>query len=193
MRTCKVCNQDKKLTDYKKHQGKQRWSETCLECSTTPRCTECQIIFSSASHLKRHKKAVHLNIKEGKCEYCPFTCSIKSNLKLHSCYQEIERQKRCFVVDKTERYYQKILEKYFRGGQKACDLGQADIVNDELLIEIKDWKNYRDALGQILMYSNYFPKRLRMIIYIGNAPPHAQTIKDICAQNDVLAVDVSEL
>jgi hypothetical protein len=86
-----------------------------------------------------------------------------------------------------------MLEKFLKGSQKACLLGQVDIVNDYLLVEIKSWSNYRDALGQIMVYSHYFPDRVKMIIYFGEQPENAAEIKNIAENNGIIALDVSEL
>jgi len=112
---------------------------------------------------------------------------------MHSCYLRIESDKRRHIITKHERYYQKILEIYLGGVQKRCALGIADIVNDHMVVEIKDWKNYRVAMGQMMVYAHYFTDRACMIIYFGDQPSNSDEIKAICLEHNILAIDISEL
>ena len=52
----------------------------------------------------------------------------------------------------------------------ACKAGIADIVSDDLLIEIKNWKYWKQAVGQIMVYSVYFPGRAKRLHLFGVRP-----------------------
>jgi hypothetical protein len=51
------------------------------------------------------------------------------------------------------------LELELGGKHEVCPVGIADIVTKTQLIEIKNWKNWKQAIGQILVYAKYFPGR----------------------------------
>ena len=58
---------------------------------------------------------------------------------------------------------QRKMEKELGGKHEVCPTGVADIITDTELIEIKNWKQWITALGQIFAYKIYFPnKNLRI-------------------------------
>ena len=66
-----------------------------------------------------------------------------------------------------EQEIQKRLELETGGKHGICPAGIADIVSDQQLIEIKCWKLWKHAIGQLLVYKNYFPNRQLRIHLFG--------------------------
>jgi hypothetical protein len=67
---------------------------------------------------------------------------------------------------KKEIYYQKFLEKYFQSSHKVTKYGVTDISTETHHIEIKSWKCYKQALGQLQSY-NYGDKK-KLIVALFN-------------------------
>lgn len=78
----------------------------------------------------------------------------KNKDKLHSqCIQLAEtvetlRQFVDFKEDKQESFFQKYLEKKFNASHTKNKFGTTDIETDDAIIEIKNWKNYKGAVGR---------------------------------------------
>lgn len=50
--------------------------------------------------------------------------------------------------------------------------GKIDILTNTELIEIKEWKRWKEAIGQVLCYGKYYPDCGKRIHFFGNAEPH---------------------
>ena len=57
-------------------------------------------------------------------------------------------------VKKLESYYQEILEKWLNGKRSYLGCGITDITTSEMHVEIKNWKTWKHALGQLLVYKS---------------------------------------
>lgn len=102
------------------------------------------------------------------CNHCDFSCNNKQNLQNHSCY--IRRNERSGKII-NERSVQKRLQLLFKGKSKCVPHGRIDILTHDTIIEIKVWKNWCKAIGQIIYYSQFYPNHKRLIYFFGNAPP----------------------
>lgn len=54
--------------------------------------------------------------------------------------------------EKLEIYYQKFLEKYLNAKHLKLDCGITDITTSEMHVEIKNWRTWKHALGQLVVY-----------------------------------------
>ena len=63
----------------------------------------------------------------------------------------------------------------------SCPYGRVDLLSDDLLVEIKNAVAWKSAVGQLLVYSSYFPNR-RNIIYLFNVPKkfNLYAVKETC-------------
>ena len=60
-----------------KQQGKQPKKSGSLEC------LECHMMFSRIGHLNRHRRAIHQGLRPHQCNFCIYSASTHSNLKMH--------------------------------------------------------------------------------------------------------------
>jgi hypothetical protein len=60
---------------------------------------------------------------------------------------------------RNEQYYQRFLEKKFNVSHQKNIHGITDLSNENTIIEIKEWRNYKSALGQLIAYSHYTDKQ----------------------------------
>lgn len=66
-------------------------------------------------------------------------------------------------------------------------LGDIDLLTDDQIIEIKTFKNWKAALGQLLVYSKFYPNhQKRLYLFDRKIPSKLALIKDACAEYDVL-------
>jgi hypothetical protein len=75
-------------------------------------------------------------------------------LKLENKNNELENRIVELENKRNEIYYQKFLEKQFSASHKRTVFGITDITTEKEHIEIKHWKNYKAALGQLLSYNH---------------------------------------
>jgi hypothetical protein len=47
--------------------------------------------------------------------------------------------------------------------------GKIDILTKTQLIEVKEWKRWKEAIGQVLCYGHYYPNHQKQIHFFGNA------------------------
>jgi hypothetical protein len=67
---------------------------------------------------------------------------------------------------KNEDVYQYILEQHLQGCHKHLSCGFTDITTDTLHAEIKSWKQWKHAMGQILAYGRVDPRNeLHIYLY----------------------------
>ena len=53
------------------------------------------IVFTESGSLKRHKKIIHEEIKNFKCNYCGKTFAVKGDLDKHRAYHENRKEHKC--------------------------------------------------------------------------------------------------
>lgn len=73
---------------------------------------------------------------------------------------EIKEKYKILTEKKYEIYYQRFLEKKLNATHKQTKHGITDITTETEHIEIKHWKNYKNALGQLLSYNFQQNKKL---------------------------------
>lgn len=82
------------------------------------------------------------------------------NKELHNKCNQLEIKYEELVNKKNEIYYQKFLERKLLATHKKTTHGITDITTNNEHIEIKHWKNYKNALGQLLSYNHNDNKSL---------------------------------
>lgn len=73
---------------------------------------------------------------------------------------------------KPEVYYQRILEKHLNGKHKKVDCGITDITTPTMHVEIKEWKKWKEAVGQLLSY-NVCENKPYLRLYLFESYPSA--------------------
>lgn len=94
----------------------------------------------------------------------------KELLELKDNYMQLKnendliKEKLCVLTDKKyEIYYQRFLEKKLNATHKKTKYGITDLTTENQHIEIKHWKNYKNALGQLLSYN--FDENKELYVY----------------------------
>lgn len=68
---------------------------------------------------------------------------------------------------RNEKYYQSFLERTLGASHKVTKYGITDITTEDFHLEIKQWSNYKAALGQILSYNHNDTRRL-IVAFFGS-------------------------
>ena len=98
---------------------------------------------------------------------------------------EIYNQNLCELLvsnnDQTERSIQEQLCKELNAQKEVrTDVGFIDVLSHDKIIEIKEFSQWKSALGQILTYSEYYPDREKVIVLFGDTDIELlDTIKNI--------------
>lgn len=63
------------------------------------------------------------------------------------------------------------------------EIGRIDLLTDEYIFEFKQVKKWKEGLGQLLVYSHYYPDRQRVLCLVGMATEgYLQIVRDHCAR-----------
>jgi hypothetical protein len=113
---------------------------------------------------KSWKPAQDLITKLGEIPYQEGVAIFGENFKnnIHYC------KKNKISVVKPEKDIQQQLNLKLNGLlEVATPVGKIDILTDKLLIEIKKAKDWKAAIGQLLMYGHYYPKHQKLLYLFG--------------------------
>jgi hypothetical protein len=78
-----------------------------------------------------------------------------------------KKGRRTKEVNIEESTIQMIMEKMFDATHAKCKAGIVDVLTSNMIIEIKHWKNWRNAIGQVLSYATCYPKHVPVICLYG--------------------------
>lgn len=76
---------------------------------------------------------------------------------------------------KTEIFYQLLLESVLDGGHKKLSVGVTDITTSDCHAEIKEWKSWKEAVGQLNSYNVVDPKRNLAVYLFGVYSPASKS------------------
>lgn len=60
---------------------------------------------------------------------------------------------------KNENFYQMLVEEYLGGTHKSLECGITDVTTDTCHAEVKEWKSWKEAVGQLTCYNAVDPKQ----------------------------------
>ncbi len=102
------------------------------------------------------------------------------------CYSPVSEPKR----KRSESYYRDKLARSVNGKTEVViPGGRIDILSDSQIIEVKHIRNWKSALGQILVYGSYYPHHQKRIHLFGEKNNSAQVrlIIDQCQKQNIIA------
>jgi hypothetical protein len=110
-------------------------------------------------------------------------------INVQTLQKEIEQLKEIvegFTERRKEQYYQRYLEKLFSATHKKTKHGITDITTNTAIIEIKHWKNYKNALGQLLSYKQSDPTKLLHAYFFGMCTDSLKnSVVELFKQNNI--------
>lgn len=84
---------------------------------------------------------------------------------------DLELRLESLETKRNEIYYQKYLEKRLNTTHKRTDYGITDLSTKDEHIEIKNWRDYKNALGQLLSY-NFKDNKQLCVYFFGTIKDH---------------------
>lgn len=117
-----------------------------------------------------------------------------SDKNLSRFYRALSDIKSTRFVSKESKI-QKILHKKYGGVIEAeTPVGNIDLLTDKFLIEIKNYSEWKHAIGQLIAYS-YCHKTKTKILYLFDVPNKniMETIRDICDEHDIHVREYKEI
>ena len=91
------------------------------------------------------------------------------------------------VYKRSEEYYRCKLHKKLGGVTEVCTpVGRIDILTSTEIIEVKDVKSWKSALGQIEVYSDYYPSHQKRLHLFGTChSSFLELIKQHCEKRSI--------
>lgn len=91
----------------------------------------------------------------------------------------------------AEKKIQKRLAGQLTGSSKevCTPAGRIDILTSEEIIEIKEWQRWKEAIGQVTCYGNYYPSHRKRIHFFGTA--HSDFISLVISHCDRVGIIVT--
>jgi hypothetical protein len=105
--------------------------------------------------------------------------------KLVKRVELLENQVLELQCTKNELYYQKYLEKVFGSTHKKTNHGITDITTNTEHIEIKHWRNYKQALGQLISYNQNDNKQLSAYFFGNVKDELKQKVVTLFVENNI--------
>lgn len=99
---------------------------------------------------------------QNKVEYLE-SQKLESDQRIKQLEESIEELR----AKKHEVYYQRKLEKLLGGNHYKTPAGEIDILTNTTLYEIKSWKGFKHAYGQLKSYAKYVPGKQLALIFFG--------------------------
>jgi hypothetical protein len=189
---CDVCNYSTHhITNFKNHltsKNKCAPSDNPLIVSMIDRyfnkikhnplqCRKCTKIFKYRSSAYNHRKTctVEVSSKDNPpYKFSDIETSVNDlNIKFEKLRTTVEQIEDNVVVlqkketHECEAFYQKLLEKHLDGTHMHIETGITDVSNNILHAEIKHWKNYRLAVGQLLFYNAAEKRDILQVYFFG--------------------------
>ena len=87
-------------------------------------------------------------------------------------FANVQNEDKIYEID-----IQRKLEKEYGYGHQECTRGITDILTPTTIIEIKNWNNWKEALGQLRAYNVDYPDRDMKVHFFGKQPNMNTKIK----------------
>lgn len=88
---------------------------------------------------------------------------------------------------KGESYYRDKLARKLNGKiEISTPVGRIDILTSTEIIEVKSVKGWKQAMGQIIAYGEYYPDRHKRIHLFGEIPNNSSTIEKCCLRQNIV-------
>lgn len=211
--TCKRCGYDTTdVSNFKKHLKRKTICAAIYEdvhvdvllseCSKqsvtkTVACDQCQKGFASKSGLVYHLKVTKCGQKtvnskladlQAKVEKLESKIDDRKSKNSNLVSPEILLELQYYKNRKNENFYQLLLEQYLGGTHKTLPCGITDISTDDCHAEIKEWKSWKEAIGQLTCYNSVDPRPFLAMYMFGKYSDSAKQRSINVAKNCGFAI-----
>lgn len=135
-------------------------------------CEWCGTKFTQSSNKSIHKKTCSARpVLEERAQTQPSNNTHVDNITITLALQrENQRLRNELLKYKTKRnedFYQVIVENWLGGSHETLSVGVTDVTTDTVHAEIKSWKEWKYALGQLTAYQDDCPKEQLHVYLFG--------------------------
>lgn len=157
----------------------------------------CGLGYSHTASLYRHKLSClnaiqlqqRLDAEKVAQKYPANTSSTNStDLNWENTQQKLhklELELMYYKNKKNESFYQLMMESILDATHKTLPMGVTDITTDTKHVEIKDWKCWKEALGQLMYYNTADPKDGLEVYFFGQRPRTAPEVFDVFKKHNI--------
>lgn len=103
----------------------------------------------------------------------------------------LQEQVQELTLTKKEIYYQKLLEKLLGASHQVVKYGTTDITTSTQHIEIKQWKLYKNAIGQLISY-NYGDTKKLIVVFFGECKNNKEKIIELFTSKNIQVWEFTE-
>jgi len=159
-------------------------------------CKYCSRIFSQSSNRSRHQhqcpsKPTDLRSQQAYTKVCDSINDADLKAEIQNLTLQIHKLKMQNLMlqkQKDEEFYQSALAMHFGHGHKTVRSGITDITTPHFHAEIKHWKKWKQAIGQLMVYNENDPRPELRIYLFGrdrntNSKGQHEAIRAICNLN----------
>jgi hypothetical protein len=114
---------------------------------------------------------------------------LSGNLRIERTTALEPQIKRNLSSNQLEKIIQKNLAKTLLDANLEVSTlaGRIDILTDTQLIEVKEWKRWKEAIGQVFCYGKYYPEHEKRIHFFGCASPDfIKLVESHCQEMDIV-------
>lgn len=110
-------------------------------------------------------------------------------------FSQINSQKYLEAIYKIEPSNNELKEKHIQSKLKYKYNGKTevkagsdriDLLTKKYLIEIKDYNNWKHAIGQLIVYSRYYPKKIKCMYLFNVDDNDTLEIQEVCEENNII-------
>ena len=109
---------------------------------------------------------------------------------VHMVNYKLELELQYYKNKKCENFYQLMLENLLKATPKKLPCGITDITTDDTHIEIKDWKNWKEAIGQLMCYNINDPKEYLHVYLFGSSPRNKMNVFDTFRKCNIIPFEI---
>lgn len=157
--------------------------ETAKYNAMTYDCTYCSKKFNSSPNMYRHRKSckkrptnleAKVNDMEKEIQYLKEQLGQRNNVETSNMLalkrenQRLRNELIRYQTKRAEDFYQVIVENWLGGTYCTNAIGITDVTNDTIHAEVKGWKEWKYAMGQLMAYQTEDPKEHLYACMFGN-------------------------
>ncbi len=125
------------------------------------------LIEKTAKKLANDARDQHfcwVKLENGQKEY------VLSRFAVSLVEKELSPSKRKYLAGiETEEYYQELVSARLAGRREVqTPAGFIDVLTDKYIVEVKACSDWKHAIGQILVYSEYYPYHEKLLFFFGD-------------------------
>lgn len=142
-------------------------------------CIRCGYNTVQKNHIYKHLYLLKKTCPATK-NLIELTDEIKQHILDNRIYKEpktnqaLSLELQFYKNRKNEAFYQMLLEQFLGGGHKHLSCGITDVTTDECHAEIKEWKNWKEAIGQLGCYNKVDPRNRLELYFFGSISKKAK-------------------